>query len=133
MARIKPDVELSPESRRNKRWRLNHPEQSAEIGRRTYIRTQETILQKAYGISRETLIRMQLEQDNRCYICGLPETATRNGVVRRLTIDHNHRTGKVRHLLCSACNLLIGQCHENPLLLEKAAAYLRTENANYTE
>jgi hypothetical protein len=62
-------------------------------------------------------------------VCGRPETATRNGKAKHLAVDHNHETGKVRHLLCGNCNMMIGYANENPLTLEKAAAYLRTENA----
>lgn len=87
-------------------------------------------LQKNFGLTVGEYDRMFLEQEGRCYICGNPERAVQNGRIKKLAVDHNHRTGKVRHLLCSSCNCMIGYARENPLTLEKAAAYLRVENAH---
>jgi hypothetical protein len=49
-----------------------------------------------------------------CSICGGKATS----------IDHDHKTGKVRGGLCKCCNLLLGLAKDSPLLLVKAAAYL---------
>jgi len=43
---------------------------------------------------------------------------------RRLAVDHEHVTGKVRGLLCSRCNRSIGAFEDNQTLLLRAAAYL---------
>lgn len=61
-------------------------------------------------------------QDGRCAICGDKETYGEG--TRKLPVDHNHTTGKVRGLLCSACNLSIGKMKEDPVLFRKAALYL---------
>jgi hypothetical protein len=89
----------------------------------------DVVLLRRFGITHADFERMSAEQEGRCYICGGEETTARNGRTRQLSIDHNHETGKVRHLLCSFCNCMIGYAKENPLTLEKAAAYLRSENA----
>ena len=71
-----------------------------------------------------------------CAGCG-PITG-RNGKTKRLTVDHDHRTGEVRGLLCgggapmgggSGCNRIIGLVHDNPEILERLAAYLRNPPA----
>lgn len=59
-----------------------------------------------------------------CDICHRPETATRNGVVRLLNKDHDHRTGEWRGLLCSRCNQAIGMFSDNVHLLQAAIRYL---------
>jgi hypothetical protein len=56
----------------------------------------------------------------RCNICDAPEP--KGG---RLCIDHCHKTGKIRGLLCHKCNRGIGFAKDDPNVLDAAAAYLR--------
>jgi len=60
-----------------------------------------------------------------CAICEKPETAKRNGKVLPLSVDHDHKTGKPRALLCAGCNRGIGLFADDPDRLEAAARYLR--------
>lgn len=65
-------------------------------------------------------------QDHLCAICRSPESARgRGGNLRRLSVDHCHRSGATRELLCLKCNILIGNADDNPEILEAAASYLR--------
>lgn len=64
-------------------------------------------------------------QDNKCAICKNLETRTHNGKVRNLSVDHCHKTGKVRGLLCCRCNITIGRFEDDEDLLEKASEYLK--------
>jgi hypothetical protein len=41
-------------------------------------------------------------------------------------VDHDHTTKKVRGLLCRHCNLLLGYCEENVLVLQRAINYLNS-------
>ena len=59
------------------------------------------------------------EQAGACAICGLAETTG-----RRLAIDHDHKTGRIRGLLCSNCNRGIGHLKDDTRLLSKAIEYL---------
>lgn len=81
-------------------------------------------LERTYGITLGQYDEMFEEQNGICAICGKPETATiRCGSVRRLAVDHNHKTGKVRALLCSNCNQNLG-IYENEK--ERFEKYLRS-------
>lgn len=77
---------------------------------------------KYYGLSVDDLLLMCDKQGRKCGICPrdiiFPSSATH--------LDHDHDTGKVRALLCAHCNRGLGSFQDNPELLEKAAAYLRS-------
>lgn len=85
----------------------------------------ENDLQRNYGIGLRDLRAMAEAQDHKCAICGQPETVQKNGVVKHLAVDHDHKPGgKVRELLCQSCNQMLGFAKDNPDLLNKAIAYL---------
>lgn len=65
-------------------------------------------IKKRFGIDEEDYNLLLKLQNKRCAICGRREMAKVNGVVRRLAVDHSHKTGKVRGLLCSKCNGTLG-------------------------
>lgn len=75
-------------------------------------------LRTTYGITIEDYDRMLEEQGGKCAVCGKKPRKT------SLAVDHNHRTGKVRGLLCFSCNYKIVGRH-NSKLLGAAADYLR--------
>ena len=57
-------------------------------------------------------------QDGKCAICG------KRDELRRLALDHCHKTGKLRGLLCMQCNTGLGQFRDDTNLLQKAITYL---------
>lgn len=86
-------------------------------------------LKKNWGLTLEQYEQMLAEQDGVCAICKKPETALQgNGprahVVRYLAVDHDHETGRVRGLLCGACNMGLGQFGDDTEQLMAAVAYL---------
>lgn len=82
--------------------------ESARLLTRGEIRTSSAVLRE--------------EQNGLCAICSTPENATPKGT---LHLDHDHKTGFTRGLLCSNCNMGIGQFKDDPTLLLKAIRYLR--------
>jgi hypothetical protein len=76
-----------------------------------------------FGITPEEYDRMFSEQGGVCAICGRhPKLST--GDQRRLSVDHNHDTGKVRGLLCYKCNVGLGSADDSVDRLVAMAAYL---------
>lgn len=78
-----------------------------------------------HGITQEQYDRILTKQKGLCAICELPEPTIIRGKQRPLQIDHDHETGRVRGLLCSACNTGIGKFSDSADRLDAAARYLR--------
>lgn len=76
-------------------------------------------LKKNFGITVEQYDKMAAAQDNACAICR-----GHNPSGKRLGVDHDHSTGKIRELLCSRCNTALGQLRDQPGLCRLAAEYL---------
>lgn len=79
----------------------------------------EQSLKRLYGITLEQYNQMAAEQQHVCGLCGEKPTTQ-----KRMHVDHDHATGKVRALLCHHCNLLIGNAKESVARLRLAIAYL---------
>jgi hypothetical protein len=77
-------------------------------------------LMDKYGITVGQYNSMLASQGGVCAICG---GVNSNG--RRLHVDHNHATGKIRGLLCHGCNASIGLLKEDPVRASKMVEYLR--------
>lgn len=74
---------------------------------------------KKHGLTPEYYGLLLRAQKGVCAICGEPPKK------RRLAIDHCHKTGRIRGLLCGRCNTGIGNLRENPRVLRAAIAYLQ--------
>ncbi len=84
---------------------------------------------KLYGITEEQFRAMFAAQGGVCAICGRPETDlgnSKDGTPRQLSLDHDHDSGKARGLLCNSCNHGLGKFLDDPKILDRAAAYLRS-------
>lgn len=78
-----------------------------------------------YGISPAEYWRIYEFQGGRCYIC---QRAT--GKVKRLSVDHDHKTGIVRGLLCTMCNkYTLGWARDCIEFFQRAIEYLRNPPA----
>lgn len=82
-----------------------------------YKRTRRSNLKRWYGLTESDYESMVSAQNGVCKICSQPSH-------RRLCVDHDHTTGKVRGLLCDPCNRGLGLFRDNPELLRDAADYL---------
>lgn len=81
-------------------------------------------LRGAFGITLAEYGDMLLAQGGVCATCKKPETQTRHGKVKALSVDHDHVTGKVRGLLCGHCNTALGKVGDNRDVLLAMISYL---------
>ena len=79
-------------------------------------------LKKKYGFSIEEYNLLLKKQKDKCAICGSKKNKIANR--SRLEVDHCHKTGKIRGLLCSSCNRSLGLLGENVRILKRAIIYL---------
>ena len=112
-----------------KRWREANPERNSEHQKRAYekARTPETLaakrdreLRRKYGITTAEVDQLLDAQEHLCAICRRPH----RGKGTRLHVDHCHATNRIRGLLCSNCNTLLGLAGDDPARLRAAASYI---------
>jgi len=82
------------------------------------------LLQAKYGLTYDEYNKMFQEQNGCCFICGKHQSELK----RKLFVDHNHRTGEVRKLLCNKCNSVLGLVEEDKNILVNVINYLETYN-----
>ena len=80
----------------------------------------DTEFRQKYGIGLHQYQTILEEQGGKCYLCGEQD-------FRNLAVDHCHKTGRVRRLLCTSCNTGLGKFKDDPDLLIRAAEYLQKE------
>lgn len=81
---------------------------------------------KKYGLTQEQYDKMYAEQDGRCAICSCEISHTSEDRYLSSCVDHNHKTGKVRGLLCWDCNVGLGKFFDNPEIIRNAISYLQS-------
>jgi hypothetical protein len=81
-----------------------------------------------YGLTVEELKSMEKAQGGKCAACGLSMTRMQKGP----HVDHCHKSGKVRGLLCSPCNVTLGHVRDDPRVLRALAAYLEKRHGRDT-
>lgn len=84
-------------------------------------RYQDRALVKAYGITLDQYNQMLNAQNSVCAVCLYKETSKRN---TRLCVDHDHKTGKIRGLLCNRCNRSLGLLQDSPNVIKSLLEYI---------
>lgn len=77
---------------------------------------------------KDDYLALLITQNNLCAICKQPESvinASTNTKPKRLAIDHCHKTGKIRGLLCHKCNVSLGSFNDSIETLQSAIDYLK--------
>jgi hypothetical protein len=92
--------------------------------------SQDEKFKHRYDISRKNYLELCTKQDGKCAICGLaPNNVGRN---YSLHVDHDHKTGQVRGLVCINCNRGLGAFSDSPEILQRAIDYLLHIKAKFS-
>lgn len=90
-------------------------------------KTRDRYLRATYNITLEEYNILFFQQGGLCAVCSQPETVIDpyTKQVKYLAVDHNHKTDKVRQLLCSDCNTLLGVLEKDPNRVKLLVKYLK--------
>ena len=99
-------------------WSHSNPAKRREIQKRSALKCR-------YGLTEQQIDSIGKDQGWVCKICSMSLLELDSIGRKKLSVDHCHKTGKVRGLLCTQCNRGIGHFQDNPDLLERAVSYLR--------
>ena len=99
---------------RFKLYKLNNPE-------KVKLAYRKNVLKKRYKLTIEEYNEMYRKQESKCGICGIHESK----LTKKLNIDHDHKTGKARELLCQKCNIALSyfENFDSNLFLEYLKKY----------
>lgn len=102
-----------------------------EYNARPERREAETLrnVQRKYGLSKQQFAELLQQANGRCPCCNTPfglfgQGGPRNGESDGPVVDHDHRTDRIRGVICGRCNLLLGQAGDSPKILRLCARYL---------
>ena len=95
---------------------------SNQPGIREHKRNRELL---KYGLTLKTFNALLAGQGGVCVVCGTSDFSSSPG--GHPVVDHDHKTGVVRGLLCSNCNTAIGFLKNSPQIIRAAADYLEGE------
>lgn len=104
---------------KSKSWGKTNPDKAARSIRNANYK-------RKYGITLQEYEDMHTKQEGLCAICNRPETMLgHKGTLVSLAVDHCHKTGKIRALLCRNCNTMLGGSRDNIDILLNAIRYLK--------
>jgi Recombination endonuclease VII len=84
----------------------------------------KTSLNRNYRITPDDYNKLFDAQQGKCAICN------KDPLTKKLGVDHNHKTSKIRGLLCVKCNAAIGLLKESIKLFDRAKEYLIKEGTH---
>lgn len=84
---------------------------------------------RSFGINIQEYNKMLLAQNYSCKIC----LTHQSDLKKQLSVDHCHKTGKIRGLLCNLCNTGLGKFKDDVDIMINAINYLMTDLAEKTE
>lgn len=118
------------------KWYLDHREEQLDKSRERYRKNpkaklryckeyrekyphkqRDQQLKRLYGITLEQYNMFVAQQDNTCKLCGMQP-------IKKPVVDHCHKTGKIRGVICQGCNILLGFFETRIDAVEQITRYL---------
>ena len=123
---MKTDEQKKKHAEYMREYNKRKPEKKKLLRKRYRENHKANQLKAKYGITVEKYQTMFDSQGGVCKLCGQEETTriSRGDGIRSLAVDHDHKTGKVRGLLCHQCNVVLGQYEKHKDLFPKFQEYL---------
>lgn len=117
--------------------RAANPEKHKEYTRKSREKypdaERERHLKRKFNMTAADYDKMHEAQKGLCAICFQPETKSDKGRLYRLAVDHCHRTGKVRGLLCFKCNSAMGSFEKRDVPIINIELYLEKYRVEPTD
>ena len=128
-----PYKDKEKEKQYQKQYRKNHLKKRNKYEKELYKndsiyrkhkkeKSRKNRFKRNYNLSHEDWLKIWETQGKKCLVCGKKFNKPSDACV-----DHNHKTGAIRGLLCTNCNLGLGLFKDNPRYLILAAEYLLKE------
>ena len=89
------------------------------------VEDRDRYLRRTYGITADEYELLLAAYDGGCWVCGKKPKVGQ----RRLHVEHDHKTGRVRGLACWSCNKGLATYKDDPAILRSAADYLESTEA----
>ena len=112
------------DNERRKAWKEANPEANQRSSRNNQ-------LLKRYGMTLSEYEELLNGQNGKCGICYTSENYTGHTGYRKdwsWSVDHCHKTGKIRGLLCNNCNRALGLFKDNKEVMLKALSWLDVQD-----
>ena len=100
---------------KTKAWRKENPDKVKQGERKQSL--------KKYDLTPEAYEEKLDKQNRRCACCRRPFAGM--NLKKKPPVDHNHKTGQTRDIICPECNFAIGQIHEDIERVENLLNYLK--------
>lgn len=117
---VRPDCKTCT-SKRNNTYKKVHKDKHLKQVKRWQKANPEKMklywIKQKYGLNSNTYMEMLNSQEHKCKICKEKV---------KLVVDHSHKNGNIRGLLCNSCNTAIGFFKESIESLESAILYLKS-------
>lgn len=118
--------------KKSKKYRKTYPSRVAASNKKSRSKNPQSVqrsLRKAklkrFGLSEEDYTKMLVSQNGVCAVCKQPG-------FKRLAVDHCHKTGKIRGLLCSSCNSAEGLLKSDSTIIRALADYVEYNDKGET-